>query len=114
MHAQVDAGKLRQALSKQLFGRVVAANELVLVHVEGRALLVRITEVNSLDEEAREEALSYHCFRGLVTPETLIWITDKGAQTSSHHVHGGCHLSEVTASTACDRQRTQEQMSRAT
>lgn len=80
MHAQVDGGRLRQALSKRLFGRVVAANELVMVHVDGLALLVRITEVNTLDEEAREEALSYHCFRGLVTPETILWVTDGGAQ----------------------------------
>ena len=77
----MDAGRLRQALSGRLFGRVVAANELVLVQVDGLALLVRVAEVNTLDEEAREAALSYHCFRGLVTPETALWVTaDGGAQ----------------------------------
>ncbi len=76
----MDAGRLRQALSRRLFGRVVAANELVLVHVDGVALLVRIAEVNTLDEEGRAQALSYHCFRGLVTPETLLWVTGEGAQ----------------------------------
>lgn len=75
---QVDAIKLRQALSKQLCQRVVAVTELVLVHVEGLAVIVRITEVHSLDEEARQEAVSYHCYRGLVTPDTVISLVEEG------------------------------------
>ncbi len=75
---QVDATKLRQALSKQLFQRIVAASELVLVHIDGLAIIVRITEVHNLDEEARQEAVSYHCYRGLVTPDTIISLVEEG------------------------------------
>ena len=80
MHAcqQVDAGRVRRALSKRLFGRVVAASELVLLHVDDMAILVRVTAAHSLDEAAREEALSYHCFRGLIMPETVIWFAEEG------------------------------------
>jgi len=75
---QVDAMKLRQALSKQLFQRIVAVNELVLVHMEEMALVVRITEVHNLDAMARHEAVSYHCYRGLVTPDTVISLIEEG------------------------------------
>jgi len=30
---------------------------------------------DSLDAEAREEAVGYHCYRGLVTPETTFWLS---------------------------------------
>ena len=75
---QVDATKLRQALAKQLFQRTVAVSELVLVHVDGLAVVVRITEVHNLDEEARQEAVSYHCYRGLVTPDTVMSLIEEG------------------------------------
>ena len=75
---QVDATKLRQVLSKQLFQRIVAASELVLVHIDGLAVIVRITDVHNLDEEARQEAVSYHCYRGLVTPDTIISLVEEG------------------------------------
>ena len=78
MYMQVDATKLRQALSKQLFQRIIAASELVLVHIDGLAIIVRITEVHNLDEEARQEAVSYHCYRGLVTPDTIITLIEEG------------------------------------
>ena len=78
LYMQVDATKLRQALSKQLFQRIVAASELVLVHIDGLAIIVRITEVHNLDEEARQEAISYHCYRGLVTPDTIISLEEEG------------------------------------
>ncbi|KAK9908984.1 hypothetical protein WJX75_005570 [Coccomyxa subellipsoidea] len=73
---QVDAQRLTKLISKQLFGRVVAVNELVLVHLDGLALIIRIANVNTLDEAAKEEALSYHCYRGLVTPDTIIYLTE--------------------------------------
>ena len=75
---QVDAIRLGQALSKQLFQRVVAATELALVHIDGLPIIVRITEVHNLDEEARQEAVSYHCYRGLVTPDTVISLVEEG------------------------------------
>ena len=75
---QVDAGALRMALSRQLFGRMTAVNELVLVPIDGMTLIVRVVEANTLDEAAREEAVGYHCYRGLVTPETSIWLATEG------------------------------------
>jgi hypothetical protein len=76
---QVDAQQLAQQLGKHLFRKVVAVNELVLVRVDGIDLIVRVAAVNSLDEAAREEAISYHCYRGLVTPDTAIYLTEQGA-----------------------------------
>lgn len=65
-------------MAKQLFQRIVAVNELVLVHVDGVALIIRVTEVHNLDESARQEAVSYHCYRGTVTPDTIISLTEEG------------------------------------
>ncbi|EIE25119.1 cytochrome b5 [Coccomyxa subellipsoidea C-169] len=73
---QVDAQSLIKVLGKQLFGRVVAVNELVMVHLDGLALVVRIANLNTLDESAREETLSYHCYRGLVAPDTTLYLTE--------------------------------------
>ena len=75
---QVDAKKLRRALAKQLFQRIVAASELVLVHIDSLAVVVRIIEVHNMDEEARQEAVSYHCYRGLVTPDTVMSLVEEG------------------------------------
>lgn len=72
----MDADQLGKLLNKRLFRRAVAINELVLVHLESLALVVRISSVNTLDEAARDEALSYHCYRGLVTPDTIIYLTE--------------------------------------
>ena len=81
---QVDAQRLTKLISKQLFGRVVAVNELVLVHLDGLALVIRLANVNTLDEAAREEALSYHCYRGVVTPDTIIYLTGENFLACSH------------------------------
>ena len=93
---QVDAQRLTKLISKQLFGRVVAVNELVLVHLDGLALIIRIANVNTLDEAAKEEALSYHCYRGLVTPDTIIYLTEGESAfvcpTPCHMLH--CHAAE--------------------
>ena len=75
---QIDAGRLRQALARQLFHRIVAVNELVLVHLDGLALVVRMTEVHNLEEQAQQEAVSYHCYRALVMPDTVIDLTEEG------------------------------------
>ena len=79
----MEAVKLKQALAKQLFQMIVAVNELVLVTVDGDALVVRITEVNNLDESARQEAVSYHCYRGMVTPDTVMSLIEEGGKSLS-------------------------------
>ena len=77
----MDAVKLKQALAKQLFQRIVAVNELVLAAIDGVALVVRITEVNNLDESARQEAVSYHCYRGMVSPDTVLSLIEEGRRS---------------------------------
>lgn len=86
---ELDAHRLGKLVSKQLFRRAVAVNELVLVHMESLALVVRISSVNTLDEAARDEALSYHCFRGLVTPDTFIYLTEGGSDGGASHQLSG-------------------------
>ena len=83
---QIDAARLHQALAKQLFHRIVAVNELVLVHIDGLALIVRITEVHNLDEQAQQETVSYHCYRALVTPDTVIDLTEEGEEGHPFHI----------------------------
>ena len=85
LYLQIDAARLRQALAKQLFHRIVAVNELVLVHLDGLALVVRMTEVHNLDELARQEAVSYHCYRAMVTPDTVIDLTEEGERSLHPH-----------------------------
>ena len=54
---EVDAGKLESSLSRVLFGRVVAANELLEVQCGDHVLLVRVTAAHVLGEAEREEAV---------------------------------------------------------
>ena len=92
---QIDAAKLGQALSKQLFQRIVAVTELVLVHIDGLPVVVRVTEVHNLDEEARQEAVSYHCYRGMVTPDTAITLVEEG-EASNPPCEQAAALSRIT------------------
>ena len=62
--AQVDARALTRELLRRYFGLVQALNEACLLHLDGRRLLLRVTATNTLDAEAQEEQLAYHCFRG--------------------------------------------------
>ena len=61
--AQVDARVLIRELLCQCFGLVLALKEACLPHLDGRRLLLRVTATNTLDAEAQEEQLAYHCFR---------------------------------------------------
>ena len=67
---------LARTLGKQLLGRVIAVNEVVTSQVSGVDLVVRFMAADTLDHEARQEAISYHCYRGRVTPETSFWLTE--------------------------------------
>jgi hypothetical protein len=81
---EVSAEMLSKSLGKLLLGRVVANNEAVITSVGDSELLVRVRTTDSLDLEARAEAVGYHCYRGLVTPETTFWLSQsrQGAHTS--------------------------------
>lgn len=46
------------------FGAVLALGEACVLSLGGRRLLLRVTGCNTLDAEAQEEAVGYHCYRG--------------------------------------------------
>ncbi|KAL4437011.1 hypothetical protein ABPG75_004150 [Micractinium tetrahymenae] len=50
---------------------------------QGLKLLLRVTATNTLDAEAQEEQLGYHCYRGLLTPETQIFFHTPGQLAGS-------------------------------
>lgn len=61
---QVDARGVTRELLRLYFGAVLALNEACVLDVGGRRLLLRVTACNTLEAEAREEAVGYHCYRG--------------------------------------------------
>ncbi len=61
---QVDARAVTRELLLRYFGCVLALSEAIVLVVGGRRLLLRVTATNSLDAEAQEERVAYHCFRG--------------------------------------------------
>ncbi|KAI7845581.1 hypothetical protein COHA_000869 [Chlorella ohadii] len=71
---QVDARAVTRELLLRYFGCVLALSEAIVLVVGGRRLLLRVTATNSLDAEAQEERVAYHCFRGLLTHETQIYL----------------------------------------
>ena len=60
----MDARALTRELLLRYFGSVLALSEAIVLVVGGRRLLLRVTGTNSLDAEAQEERVAYHCFRG--------------------------------------------------
>ena len=71
----MDADQLCRLLGKQLFGKILAVNEMVVTSIDGVQVLCRITATDTLDPDSRAEAVGYHCYRGLVTPETQFYLT---------------------------------------
>ena len=74
----------------------MAVNELVLVHLDGQALIVRITEVHDLEELARQEAVSYHCYRASVTPDTVIDLIEEGKEIILPSSYRGSEVEQVS------------------
>jgi len=97
---EVDAAVLSNLLAKQLLGQVIAVNEGIVAEVSGAELLVKIRAADSLDAEAREEAVGYHCYRGLVTPETTFWLSQS---RTGHHVSHGLEESTSAAASEVDQ-----------
>ena len=73
---QVDARQLAKQLLRSRFSTVLALGEAVVLPWPaggssdggdaggGARLLLRVTAVHTLDQQAREEAVGYHCYRG--------------------------------------------------
>lgn len=93
----MDAREIAKAAGKWLFQQLVSINELFIVSHDGTRLVVRVTDLNMAnddevegeeDEEgAAAAAAPKHCFRGLVTPQTIVYV---GASTAfySHRAAG--------------------------
>lgn len=79
---QVDERRLAQALVKQHLGRVLAVGQLLVVQWQGADIVARISMTNTLDAAAQEEAVAYHCFRGLLVPDTAVLLDT--AQPPAH------------------------------
>ncbi|PSC67239.1 cytochrome b5 [Micractinium conductrix] len=88
---QVDARQLAKQLLRSRFSTVLALGEAVVLPWPaggssdggdaggGARLLLRVTAVHTLDQQAREEAVGYHCYRGLLTHDAQICLTTPGA-----------------------------------
>ncbi|CAG9467761.1 unnamed protein product [Pedinophyceae sp. YPF-701] len=70
----VDADAVARAFCAQQLGRVVSANMLTVVDVAGcGALVVRVARTDTMDAAEQEEAaFTYHCFRGVLSPDTRV------------------------------------------
>lgn len=66
------AVEVEQELMRRWLGRYVAVNQLVPLQVQGLQLILRVASTHTLPVEEREEALGYHCFRGILTPTTEV------------------------------------------
>ena len=76
----VDASAVAAMFRKRFFGRVFATNELLLLPCpgDGPLLRLRVSEVNNMGEDEREEEPLYHCFRGRFTATTAIRLVAPG------------------------------------
>jgi len=79
----LDASALGLALGKWLFGQLLSINEIFIARYLDTPLVLRVTEITSAAalEAAEAEAagleeayVDEHCFRGLITPMTSIFI----------------------------------------
>ncbi|GAB4817964.1 hypothetical protein N2152v2_005010 [Parachlorella kessleri] len=73
---EVDAQALAQEFLRQYFGRVAAVNEACVLEREGHQLLLRVSATNTLNPSEQEECIGYHCYRGLVTPDTQVYLVE--------------------------------------
>jgi hypothetical protein len=96
---EVDGAAIAAALSRRLAGRWVCAGELLIISgggdtckeeshddaadqgfgfLRGVSLRCRVVSVNTMEPEAATTAIGYHCYRGLVTPDTVVYLHAEG------------------------------------
>lgn len=73
---ELDAAALEASAARQLLGQVVALGEAVVVPLAGGRVLLRVAATENLDPGTAAEAIGHHCFRGLVTLDTRIWLSE--------------------------------------
>lgn len=96
----IDATWLTKQFFNAYLGLILAVNEACVFplpeHVQGNSflsedaeILLRMRNCNSLEEDAAAETVGYHCYRGLISPGTRVYLTlsekesAKGIQLSS-------------------------------
>ena len=70
--AALDGAAIARELARTHAGAVLAVNQLVPLTVGGVALLLRVSAADTLDADSAADALSYHCFRGRLVPDTAV------------------------------------------
>mmetsp|Transcript_51938 Transcript_51938/g.153240 ORF Transcript_51938/g.153240 Transcript_51938/m.153240 type:complete len:313 (+) Transcript_51938:35-973(+) len=87
---EVDASQLAKAAGKLFFEELVSTNELFIARHAGTPVVLRVTDVNMvLDDDdgggGGGGGITPHCFRGIVTPQTRVYV----APSSSFYAHRG-------------------------
>ena len=105
-----DARQVVAAFRRELQGRVLAVGQVAVIQLPGLALRLRVASADTLDATARDEAVTYHCFRGLLAPDTAIFLC--ASLGESQHAQGrGSAVSgqgsSEGATTTCRRLRLQ-------
>eukprot|EP00887_Chlorella_sp_A99_P005263 scaffold1.g5263.t1 len=75
----LPAGELAQQFLREHLGAVVAANEACVLRRGGLRVVLRVAAADTLEPEEAEERIGYHCYRGLVTPDTRVYLTSAAA-----------------------------------
>ena len=83
--AELDVSALLCAARARCDGAVLACGQVLLMHVSGLDLRLRVAETHSLDATERLEAVAYHCFRGLCTSQTLLYFDSADAGLVLQH-----------------------------
>ena len=68
----LDAREVARELMRTHAGNMLSNGQLIPLTVCGCGLLLRVSGTNTLDAEAQSEAVGYHCFRGRLSPDTVV------------------------------------------
>ena len=71
---RLDARAVVKALKQRCIGHVLAVGEVILLTVAGHELRLRVAQTDTADAGARDELVAYHCFRGVLAPETDVYL----------------------------------------
>lgn len=71
---QVEAQDVSEALFAHRTQHMLAVGEVVVLDVGGLDVRLRVSRTDVLSQDAREDAVGYHCFRGLLTPATRVYL----------------------------------------
>ena len=72
--AVLDSAAVVAALAARYTGHVLAAGQVLVLAVGGHDLRLRVAQADVLDASAREEAVGYHSYRGVLTPATAVYL----------------------------------------